>query len=156
MLARFSRSFSKEQEGVVLVEALLALPVLLLLTVGILEFGNMMWQRQQLQIGVRDAARYWSRCRPTANGATYMPCTIAKAENIAVYGNPDGTGSPRVPGWSTSDVTITPTSPPAVPSDTDLVTVSSTTDYQGSPLYRAILSGTVEIGYWAQMRYIGW
>ncbi|MBT8458711.1 MAG: pilus assembly protein, partial [Boseongicola sp.] len=59
------RKIAKEQDGVVLVEALLALPILSLITFGILEFGNVMWQRQQLQVGVRDAARYWTRCRPT-------------------------------------------------------------------------------------------
>ncbi|QGY00206.1 pilus assembly protein [Roseovarius faecimaris] len=156
MLTRRGRSFRENEDGVVLIEALLALPILLILAVGILEFGNMMWQRQQLQVGVRDAARYWSRCRPLANGATYMPCTIDKARNIAVFGNPDGTGNPRVPGWSISDVTITPATPDPVPDDTDMVTVSTSTDYQGSPLFNAVLTGTVEIGYWAQMRYIGW
>lgn len=156
MLTQISKSFANDRKGVVLVEAMLALPVLLLLAVGILEFGTMMWQRQQVQAGVRDAARYWSRCRPVANGAAYMPCTISNAQNIAIYGNPAGTGDARVPGWIPSEVTIIPASPPTVPDATDIVTVSTTTAYEGSPLFRAVLSGTVDMGYWVQMRYVGW
>ena len=156
MLARATRRFSKNQEGIVLVEAFLAIPVLLLLTFGILEFGNMMWQRQQLQVGVRDAARYWSRCRPLSNGQAFMPCSRAKAINIAIYGNPDGAGNPRVPGWTTADVTVVPETPNTNPSATDLVTVSTTTTYQGSPFFGAVLGNNVNIGYWTTMRYLGW
>lgn len=156
MKARTLGRFSKDQEGVVLVEALIALPVLLLLTLGILEFGNMMWQRQQLQVGVRDAARYWSRCRPVADGVIYMPCTRAKAINIAVFGNPDGNGSPRVPGWTTAGVTVEPATPSTVPSATDLVTVTGTATYQGSPFYSAVLGSSIQMGYWTTMRYVGW
>ena len=156
MSARTIRQFFKDQDGVVLVEAFLALPVLLLLTIGILEFGTMMWQRQQLQVGVRDAARYWSRCRPLENGAAFMPCSRAQAINIAVFGNPDGNGNPRVPGWTTAEVTVAPEAPSGSPLATDLVTVSALTTYQGSPLFSAVLGNNINIGYRTTMRYIGW
>lgn len=156
MLARQDENFIADQEGVVLVEALIAFPILILLTVGILEFGNMMWQRQQLQAGVRDAARYWSRCRPVSNGASYMSCSQAIARNIAVYGNPAGSGAERVPGWTTGSVIILPAAPNTTPTPSDLVTVSSVTGYQGSPLFGAILSGSISIGHQAQLRYVGW
>lgn len=156
MLTRVSSRFSRDTEGAILVEALIALPVLLLLTLGILEFGNMMWQRQQLQVGVRDAARYWSRCRPVANGAAFMPCTAAQARNIAVFGNPQGSGNPRVPGFATTDVTVEPGTPDPTPGPTDLVTVSASMNYQGSPFFSATFGSSIPIGYWVQMRYIGW
>ncbi|MFY0692779.1 MAG: pilus assembly protein [Paracoccaceae bacterium] len=145
------RKIAKEQEGVVLIEALLALPVLTLLTFGILEFGNMMWQRQQLQVGIRDAARYWSRCQPT-----FHSCSQAKARNIAFYGNPAGTGGVRIPGWDeASGLTITPATPPTSPTPADIVTVSGTMTYEGSPFFGFLLGSSVTIGTYTTMRYLG-
>ena len=55
------KKLARHDDGVVLTETLIALPVLILISLTFVEFGNMMWQRQQLQAGVEDAARYWSR-----------------------------------------------------------------------------------------------
>ncbi len=152
MLSQSAKNLLRDQNGVVLVETLLAVPLLTLLTFTILEFGNMMWQRQQLQVGVRDAARYWSRCRPS-----FHDCTEAIARNIAFYGNPAGSGNPRVPGWdAASELTITPDVPSTTPSASDIVIVRGTVTYQGSPLFDAILDEPVPIGYWTTMRYMGW
>lgn len=162
MLARFGKRFAGEQEGTVLVETLLAVPVMLLLTFGILEFGNMMWQRQQMQVGVRDAARYWARCRPVESlggGATqaFMNCDVATARNIAFHGNPQGTGPLRVPGWDeANEITIEPAVPDTLPAADDLVTVSGEFTYQGSPVFDAVLGQAVTISYWTQTRYLGW
>ena len=152
MLSQTVKNLQKDQDGVVLVETLLAVPVLTLLTFGILEFGNMMWQRQQLQVGVRDAARYWSRCRPS-----FHSCSAVVARNIAFYGNPAGTGRPRVPGWDgASELTISLPEPSTTPNFEDVVTVSGSVIYEGSPLFDAILDEPVSIGYWTEMRYLGW
>ena len=150
MLALLGKKFARDQDGVVLVETLLAVPVLTILTFGILEIGNIMWQRQQLQVGVRDAARYWSRCRPD-----HIDCT-GRAKNIAVFGKPvaDGSDAARVPGWTVTGVTIKREEPVLGP--TDLVEVIGNTTYQGSPFYSAVFGSLVTIGYSIQMRYIGW
>ena len=104
------RRFFRNEQGAVLAEALIAFPVLTVLSFGLLEFGNLMWQRQQLQSGVRDAARYWSKCRPaTVNYAA--TCNETTARNIAFYGDPRGAGygQLRVPGWdNSSEITFTP------------------------------------------------
>jgi len=152
MLARFSKHFSKDQSGTVLVETILVLPVLTLLTFGILEFGNMMWQRQQLQIGVRDAARYMSRCRPDFHLQNCQQAAI----NIALTGQPGPSGNARVPGWNSGGIAIFPAVPPTNPGPNDKVTVTGTTIYQGSPVFSAVLGDNVEIGHWTQMRYLGW
>lgn len=152
MLSRTARKLRQDQDGVILVETLLAVPLLTLLTFGILEYGNMMWQRQQLQVGVRDAARYWSRCRPS-----FHNCSADTARNIAFYGNPAGSGSPRVPGWdATSELTISPETPSTTPGAGDIVVVRGTVIYQGSPVFNAVLDAPVPIGYWTTMRYFGW
>ena len=156
-MCAFAKRFVSEERGVVLIETLLAVPVLTLLAFSILEFGNMMWQREQLQTGVKDAARYWARCRPTgAGGSTFMSCDIATARRIAFTGLPSG-GVVRVPGWdAASELTITPLTPPGTPSSTDLVTVQGTVTYQGSPWFNALISNNIQLGYYHQTRYLGW
>lgn len=152
MLSQTAKNLLQDQDGIVLVETLLAVPLLTLLTFGILEYGNMMWQRQQLQVGVRDAARYWSRCRPT-----FHNCSADIARKIAFFGNPEGSGNPRVPGWDDEfELTISPTTPATTPSASDVVVVRGTVTYQGSPLFNAVLDAPVPIGYWTTMRYLGW
>ncbi len=156
-MMRWFRQFAKDERGVVLIETLLAIPVLTLLALGILEFGNMMWQRQQLQSGVKDAARYWARCRPlTATGTAYMPCDLGTARLIAFTGHPDG-GVARVPGWDdASELTITPATPPTVPNDTSLVTVTGTVIYDPSPFFGTFYRAPITMSYWYQTRYLGW
>ncbi|MFC6639818.1 pilus assembly protein [Sulfitobacter sp. JBTF-M27] len=156
LLSVVSRFF-REELGVVLIETLLAIPFLTLLTFTILEFGNILWQREQLQTGVKDAARYWARCRPVdGNGAAFMPCSIDTARAIAFTGLPSG-GAPRVPGWDeSSELTIVPGVPPGVPTSDDLVVVSGAVTYQGSPMLNAIFPDSFSMGYSFQTRYIGW
>lgn len=152
------RKYVKDEKGAVLVEAILAFPVLTILTFGMLEFGNVMWERQQLQSGVRDAARYWSRCRPVT--AQYSStCDEATARNIAFYGNPGGTGNPRVPGWNdAAEISISPAkaSLSNAPTQDDIVRVTGTVTYQGSPVMSALMSGGITISSSTEMRSIGW
>lgn len=150
------KDFASDEKGAILTEALIVLPVMLLLTFAILEFGNMLWNRMQMQVGVRDAARYWSRCP-----ASFTTCSETIAQNIAFYGHPAGSsgGSLRVPGWNNaSQITITPAtaSVPTSPTSTDIVRVTANMSYQGSPVLSAIVSGTVTMRYTYETRFLGW
>lgn len=89
---------TKSQRGVAIVEFALMLPLLLLLTFITTEFGRAIWQYNVLAKSVRDSARYLSLQTPGDTTA------IATARNLTVYGNPNGTGNPLVPGLSTSHV----------------------------------------------------
>jgi len=155
-MRRLIGRFVKDERGIVLVETLIAVPVLTLVMFGIMEFGSLMWQRQQLQVGVRDAARYWSRCDPSFSSG----CTLDRAMKIAFYGNPEGTGVVRVPEWDnlgdTTELVITPALPPAEPTAGDIVRVTGKVIYQGTPLYDAVFGFDFEIGYFQTMRYQGW
>jgi Flp pilus assembly protein TadG len=151
------RRFAASDRGTVLTETIIAVPLLTILAIGMLEFGNMLWQRHQLQVGVRDAARYWARCRPTIDGTAFMPCSQNIARNLAFYGNPAGTGPLRVPGWdNASELTITPATPPATPTATSLVTATGNFPYQGSPLISVLGLGTIRLSYTYTLRYNGW
>ena len=86
------------QTGVALVEFALVLPLLLLLTFIVTEYGRALYQYNILAKSVRDASRYLSTQVP---GDTTKYST---AKNLVVYGNPAGTGSPLALGLSTSQV----------------------------------------------------
>lgn len=96
---RFRRFLSRE-DGAVLLETTIMLPLLLTLCAGVFEFGSLFYQRMLVETGVRDAGRYMSRC-------TLAGCSEAVARNIAVFGDPGGGGTARVDGWTTGDVTFT-------------------------------------------------
>ena len=84
------------QRGVALVEFALILPFLLMMIVITTELGRAIYYYGTLAKSVREAARYLSVRAPNTD--------LAQARNIIVYGNPAGTGSPQVPGLSTSNV----------------------------------------------------
>ena len=143
--------FLRGEAGSVFAETVIVLPVIIILSAGILEFGNILWQRHQLQTGVRDAARYWSRCPET-----YTTCTEEIAENIAFYGTPtpDTNTPPRVPGWNDpADLIIDPDSP----ADPEYFTVIGRADYVASPLFNLLeLESPIGFSYYYQTRYFGW
>jgi len=83
-----------------MVESALILPVFLTLVGGVYEFSFFVYQQQLATSGVRDAARYLA--------LTADPNNLSRqtdARNLAVTGSISG-GSPRVSGWTTSDVSI--------------------------------------------------
>src|SRR5262249_8109299 len=98
------RSLWRDSTGTALVEATIVIPVLLVLVFGVFEFSAFFWQQQLISTGVRDAARYLSRSLDPLS-----PAVERAAGNLAVTGSASG-GTPRVSGWSVSDVTISFTS----------------------------------------------
>lgn len=148
------RDFGSGTQGALLTETLIVVPVVTIFAVGILEFGNVFWQRHQVQVGVKDAARYWSRCRGVA---PFDTCSQTIARNLAFFGNPAGTGAPRIVGWTDpGSLVIEPVTPPINPDRDDLVTVSGTHTYVGSPLMRLIQIDAFDFSYSHNQRYIGW
>lgn len=84
------------QRGAALIELALILPLLLLLTIITTEFGRSLYQYNVITKSMRDAVRYLSMELTNAR--------IEEARKLVVYGNPDGTGSPLVPGLALSNV----------------------------------------------------
>ena len=152
------RGFASDRDGSVLVETLIAVPVVTALTVGVLEFGNIFWQRQLVQTGVRDAARYWSRCRPDTPQFR-ATCSADIARKIAFYGNPAGTGSLRVPNWDRDAyLVIEPAQDafPGAPGPDDLVVVTGRLIYASSPMFGLLGLDPITFTYTHTERYIGW
>src|SRR5439155_8919997 len=111
---------------------------------GLFEFSWYYFQQQLAEMGVRDAARYMARAPIMTGSDSDNPCDQSDhsgthfstyAARIAVYGNSDGSGNPRVNGWATGEVTITcPTSPSGTYADgeTTMRIISVTTSITGT------------------------
>jgi Flp pilus assembly protein TadG len=104
MIATLLKSLRRDDQGTALIESAIVLPVFLLLVGGIFEFGYFFYQQQLMTIGVRDAARYLALTTNPNSAANQ-----SDAINLAVYGLINGSITPRVSGWSTSDVRVSVT-----------------------------------------------
>jgi len=151
--------FRHSTRGAILVETIIVVPIVTIFALGVAEFGTLLWTRQQVQAGVRDAARYWSRCTPVAGVSI---CTLDKARRVAFYGmtDPPTVGcqstSLRLKGWCLdSQLTVTPATPSRTPGPTDVLTVTGTMTYSGSPVFR-LVSRPIVYTYTVEARYIGW
>ncbi|WP_425536829.1 TadE/TadG family type IV pilus assembly protein [Ensifer adhaerens] len=150
---RFRHSFWQSDDGAVLTEALIAVPFITIFAAGILEFGNIFWERMQIDAGLRDAGRYLARCRP--DSGTYDPtCDAATAKMIAFYGtqSPAAGATLRVSGWGPdlADITI-------VPVDADgTIRVQTSHVYQNSPIFSWLGIDQITISSSHEERFIGW
>ncbi|TGQ34482.1 MULTISPECIES: TadE/TadG family type IV pilus assembly protein [unclassified Mesorhizobium] len=107
-LSRIVSRFRRCQRGTAFVEMAVIAPLMLLLSAGVYEFGNLIHKKLLMEAGLDDGARFAARC----NSALYTSAGLAidcadVAANIAVFGNAAGTGNPRVAGWAKANVTIT-------------------------------------------------
>lgn len=155
--------FAADRRGAALVEMTVLLPFLLVLCAGVFEFGSLFYQKMLVETGVRDAARYLSRC-------TLAECSEAKAINIAVYGDPAG-GTARVTGWNVGDISVTYVPFSNIDPDGNklyrggatiqVVRVSTTYSYVGGGLLAflqnlGIVTSPIDINVAHEQRVIGW
>jgi Flp pilus assembly protein TadG len=96
------KKFASEEQGAILVEMTLITPLMIVLSAGVFEFGNLIHQKLLIEAGLRDAARYAARCGDTVTGTTCK----ASARDIAAFGSVGGTTA-RVSGWDDTNVVIT-------------------------------------------------
>ena len=82
-LPRFARTLVRCRRGTAAVEAAFVLPVLLLLLLGILEFGRMFWAQASLDFAVQETARCAS-VRPDLCGTAEAASAYAAARIAAV------------------------------------------------------------------------
>ncbi len=92
-----------KQKGSSTVEFAMMLPLLLLLVVMVSEFGTLFYQLNALNKSVQIAARYLSDV--SVNKAN-TPAQKTNAQNLAVYGNSAGTGTPVMSGFVIANVVI--------------------------------------------------
>jgi hypothetical protein len=105
-----SQTNGSRQGGVAMVEFAVALPLLLLLLLGIGEFGRMLFQYNSLLQASRDAGRYAaSQAWDATQGRVELGSTLqTQIKNVAVYGVPSATAgfAVQVPCLSVNDVAV--------------------------------------------------
>jgi len=91
-----------------MVEFVVGAPILLLLLFSVTEVGEIFLQASRLADAARDADRYLaSKALLGSTGVVNLSGgVLAAAQNLAVFGNPNGTGAPLLPNLSTAQVTI--------------------------------------------------
>src|SRR4029079_14292798 len=62
MLSRYLSRFRRDQRGAVIVEMTLITRLMLVLSAGVFEFGNLIHDKLLMEAGLTDAARYAARC----------------------------------------------------------------------------------------------
>lgn len=92
--------FLRQTEGAVAVEGAILFPVLALIGYGIIDLSMMLLQTHKMEQGLVAGASYLAR----AQSPTLL---TTQAKNIALSGRPDGSGAPRVKGWSNTEITLT-------------------------------------------------
>lgn len=92
--------YFKDTDGAVAVEGAILFPVLALIGYGIIDLSMMLLQTHKMEQGLVAGASYLAR----AQAPTLL---TTQAKNIAISGRPDGSGEPRVDGWSNSEITLT-------------------------------------------------
>lgn len=158
-------AFFRDQSGATMVEMTILAPFLIVLSAGVFEFSNYIHKKQLVQAGVRDAARYYARCR---RSDTVAAACAAAAQQIAVYGQ-IGSGTARVTGWATGDVSVTIDKTIAVTLDADgnvnyrsqypnvlVVEVSTSFNYSGAGFLDYLGFGSLSLKGTHQERVLGW
>ena len=99
-----------KQRGVAAVEFAIALPLILFLMLATTEFGRVLAQYDTLTKTVRNGCRYVASQASVAGGTTGVVNVTSQvqtdASKLVVYGNTAGTGSALLPGFATSNVTV--------------------------------------------------
>ena len=148
----YASEFFRDDNGAVLAEMLIVIPFITVFALGILEFGNVFWQKEQIETGLRDAARYLARCQTDATFAA--ACTQSLARNIAFFGtaSPAAGQALRVAGWGpdAADIVIT------IDAVAGVIRVDAGHEYESSPLFGWLGIGAITTQAYHEQRYIGW
>lgn len=95
------------QKGLAVVEATIALPVMLVLLLAIGEFGRLLYEYNTLTKAVRAGARTAS---VSPNPGNYdVSLVLDKAKNMILYGQEIVGSKTVLPGLKAEDINITPT-----------------------------------------------
>jgi len=94
------------QRGAIMIEFVIVAPFLLLLLLAISEFGHALYQYNALTKAVRDGGRYLSEHAMLGiTGSIVISASdIIETQNLVVYGNTGGNGTPKLPGLAVSQV----------------------------------------------------
>ena len=93
-------TYLKNTDGAVAVEGAILFPLIAVISYGIIDLSMMLLQTHKMEQGLVAGASYLAR----AQAPTLLK---TQAKNVAISGRPDGSGEPRVKGWSGTDISLT-------------------------------------------------
>ena len=153
-----SKANIRSERGAELVEFALVLPLLLLLCLGVIEFGRAYYTYNILTKAVRDAVRYASAEDMTSTGVISSG-TITNTKCLVCYGNIAGSGTTIVPSLQTSQVSVIAnpdaSGNPAAPISATEQYVMVKTAYPYSPLFSLVMPTTITFAPSVKMRFVG-
>ena len=94
----------RDRRGVAATEFALLLPFLLLLLVGVYEFGTYLSQASSLEKSLRSGAMFAAR-----SALPLTQQTLTQVGNIVRKGDPSGEGPVRISGWNDGSATLSVT-----------------------------------------------
>jgi len=107
-MMRLLANLIRDRRASAAVEMALVMPLLMVLMFGAVDIGNYFLSEHVVDKSVRDAARYAARL-PFAD---YPSCALPsggtaeqQTQRLARFGDPDGTGTARLPGWTADNMT---------------------------------------------------
>jgi Flp pilus assembly protein TadG len=115
----------RRERGLAAVEFVITAPLLLFLLLAGAELGRAFVQYATLSYSVRQSARFVSEnaIAGTTGVVTISALTVARARNLAVYGNILGTGTAQLPSYAPNHVQV-------VNAGGDNIRVTATYPYQ--------------------------
>lgn len=140
-------------------EAAIAVPVVLILMVGAIEYGNLLYNTNLIQTGLRDAARYLARVDDPLQRAH-------EAKSLAVTGTISGSAPARVAWWQEGDITISWRSLTNKPDaegrrplrggdEVFVVRVATEVDYRGLGALNALGRDALRLAFTHEERVVG-
>jgi Flp pilus assembly protein TadG len=119
----------RQQDGLAMVEFVIAAPVLLLLLFASVEFGHFLIQYSILSDAVRDATRYVAGRALSGQSGVLLQGSdwstlVNQGRNLAAYGNMAGTGTALLPSLTAGQITV------AQDTTTNNISVTATYAYQ--------------------------
>lgn len=119
---------TRGQRGIAAVEFAIALPLLLFLMLAAADLGRLLVEYDTLTKLTRDAARYIAANSAvgTTDVVSISSQTSTAGQNLAVYGNTNGTGTALLPGLQVSNFTV---------ADAGNGYISVTASYMYSPMF---------------------
>jgi Flp pilus assembly protein TadG len=172
MIRRLPKLFAKlkffchADDGAAMAETIIVAPLIVIFLAGILEFGAFMYAKLQVELGLRDAARYLARCPGVSYG-----CTEDIARNIAVYGTivAGSAGDERVKGMTKAAINVVndPSDTPDRsvdnsagayngPATIQIIRVGTTFDYPGGTLLGLTGLPFLTVRAFHEERYLSW
>ena len=101
-----SKSRARRSGGNAIIEFAVVFPLIFTIFTGVFQFGYALYVYNQLQTAVRGGARYASALSYQSTGGSPASTYLNAVKNTVVYGSPTGSGSPIVPGLTTSHVSV--------------------------------------------------